>query len=365
MRGGNRFNCPKGIFNPNPVFILDQERAKKLNPGALSVLLGRQDRQVRFGVGGLVKLRPEYAKLSWEFGIPTLILEEMLYSWSGEIKSVARSLGREVNSPDQLTMVRGVAQVYGYVSEAQRARGAQVTDPPLRTKEILEEAAVLGPGPKAPVKKNAVVILGTSNFRNFVSGASNVKVIVQAIPGYDYTKGGEEERVESALQEAENSLLDYWGSDAGSHKVVAVYLGLYGNGSLFCEKRSKGVWVVSENAFSKPTIRARGYKRALNTEIVVELAKKRFSDATYVTVPPLPRMLSGFGSASLCLEYFKCFQQSLSGMSAEMEVLSLDVMGQVDEGCLAGLLGPDQIHWSDRGRALVKAVIDRHIVSLG
>ena len=67
-------------------------------------------------MGGLVKLRPEYAKLSWEFGIPTLILEEMLYSWSGEIKSVARSLGREVNSPDQLTMVRGVAQVYGYVS---------------------------------------------------------------------------------------------------------------------------------------------------------------------------------------------------------------------------------------------------------
>ena len=149
---------------------------------------------------------------------------------------------------------------------------------------------------------------------------------MQAIPGYDYTKGGEEERVESALQEAEKSLLDYWGSDAGSHKVVAVYLGLFGNGSLFCEKRSKGVWVVSENALSKQIIRARGYKRALNTEVVVELAKKRFSDATYVTMPPLPRMLSSFESSAKCMKFFRCFQESLACMANEMEVTLVDVM---------------------------------------
>ena len=43
--------------------------------------------------------------------------------------------------------------------------------------------------------------------------------------------------------------------------------------------------------------------------------------------------------------------------------LCYDVMGQVSESGLADLLSSDQIHWSDKGRALVRAVISRHIAT--
>ena len=120
---------------------------------------------------------------------------------------------------------------------------------------------------------------------------------------------------------------------------------------------------MGPTALLRPTIRARGYKRNLVTEILVELTKNRFGEVKFCIVPPLPRLYDGFGSAASCLKYFTDFQLDIEKMAAEMEFTTIDIMGQVSESGLADLLSSDQIHWSDKGRALVRAVISRHIAT--
>ena len=243
--GGGRQNqnqFSRGNFSSNPCFILDQDRVKKLNPGGLISFLGghaNDKKTVKFGVGGLVKLRPQFRGLSWDKGIPLDILEEVLFAWSGEIKSIALSLGREVNSPDQFSMVNGVALLFRHLAEEERARGASPSDPPPKVKDILAmgERADLDSGVAAPAKKDVVLVYGTSNFRGFEIDAANVKVICVSLPGYDYTKAGGEERFDQALEEGAKHADDYWGAECGKHKVVGVILALYGNGSLLCEKK--------------------------------------------------------------------------------------------------------------------------------
>ena len=51
-----------------------------------------------------------------------------------EIKEIARSLGREVNSPDQYSMVKGVFTSYKILAGSQRARGVPVDNPPPQNK---------------------------------------------------------------------------------------------------------------------------------------------------------------------------------------------------------------------------------------
>ena len=50
-------------------------------------------------------------------------------------------------------------------------------------------------------------------------------------------------------------------------------------------------------------------------------------------------------------------------MAADKELTMLDVMGQVNKRGLADLLGSDQIHCSDKGRALVRAVLSHQIAT--
>ena len=90
------------------------------------------------------------------------------------------------------------------------------------------------------------------------------------------------------------------------------------------KKNSRGVWSMGPTALLRPTIRARGYKRNLVTEILVELTKNRFGEMKFCIVPSLPRLYDGFGSAALCLKYFTDFQIDLEKMAAELELTTLD-----------------------------------------
>ena len=333
-----------------------------LNPGMLVNLLDDSGTIHKFGVGCRIELSPEYSNLSWDQGLPLPMLEEMVYAWASEIKEIARSLGREVNSPDQYSMVKGVFTSYKILAGSQRARGVPVDNPPPKTNDICEEERVGGaPEPVTlPAKKDVVVLLGTSNFKDLTFRTDKAHTIVRALPGYDFTKGNEE-RIDKALEEAALLADEYWGENRGSHRVIAVYLCIFGNGSLKMVKNNSGNWVVGEDAFAKAVLRARGYKRNLTTSIILELIEGRFGEVKTVAVPPLPRAVRDFSSEANCTGFFEEYENEVCKMAVEMEIGSVRVMEHLGGHGLMELLAPDQIHWTDKGRAIIRAVICKHI----
>ena len=123
------------------------------------------------------------------------------------------------------------------------------------------------------------------------------------------------------------------------------------------------VWSMGPTALLRSTIRARGYKRNLVTKILVELTRKCFWGVNIYIVPPPPRKLGGFELAAICVIYFEDFQTDLGKMTSDIELIMLDITGQVSERGLADQLGSDKIHWSDKGRALIRIVLSCHIVT--
>ena len=80
-----------------------------------------------------------------------------------------------------------------------------------------------------------------------------------------------------------------------------------------------------------------------------------------MAVPPLPRAVRDFSSEAKCTGFFEEYENEVCKMAVEMEIGSVRVMEHLGGHGLMELLAPDQIHWTDKGRAIIRAVICKHI----
>ena len=355
--GGDKF---KGnLHNSKPLFILDQERAQKLDPGALINRLSDKGKVVSFGTGNLISLRPQYRSLCWASGIPLVILEEWLYGWCGELRELAQTMGRNVILPDQECMVNGIGISYDFLAGKLRSQGVAVPDPPFRTRELLDERAARGPATAAPAeKRDVVLVIGTSNFRAMDFVSEKFKVFTLSIPGFDACKG-QEGKIEAAIDEGMLKAKDYWGVE--KKKIAKIYLAIFGNSAILMEK-VQNKWCICENSFAKGTLRARGFKRNFGVALIAEvISSKDLGSPEVVLVPPFPRVPEVFASDLDCWTYFKEYENDILKLATEMEFQCCLFMDQLDKSGLDDFLGPDKIHWSKQGAGFIKALISKHI----
>ena len=77
--------------------------------------------------------------------------------------------------------------------------------------------------------------------------------------------------------------------------------------------------------------------------------------------PPLPRAVRDFSSEAECTKFFLGYEKEICKMAEEMEIGSVRVLEHLGGHGLLELLAPDQIHWTDKGRAIIRAVLCKHI----
>ena len=125
------------------------------------------------------------------------------------------------------------------------------------------------PPPKVvkAIEHDAVLLLGSSIYRNIDLIISGFRTFSTSLPGLDLAKEGEGEKVVEGVKKLLEQAEDYW--EGEDKKVKAFALGIFGNAALKGEK-IEGKWGLASDAFNKSVIMKRNNVCELELTYIVE-----------------------------------------------------------------------------------------------
>ena len=354
------------------IFGIDKVRADKLCLEKVKHLIEGGEGEEgagpdKLGVGGLLQFNEQYVfeDASWAFGIPIQLLEDWCYALSTELQEVADSLGRRgVLAVSQISMVSGVGKVFGARNGKCRREGLPCDPPPSRWRELDAEAGTVGPSPPQVIKEikhDAILLLGSSIYRNIDPMISGFRTFSTALPGLDLAKEGEGEKVVEGVKKLLEQAEDYW--EGEDKKVKAIVLGIFGNAALKGEKK-EGKWGLASDAFNKSVIMKRNNVCELELTYIVEQIGKINLGAKIVLIPAIPRFPELFASEGECFNHFQKGEKRLAGFAEEMDLEISTFMETLDPSANPGgikkMLGTDSIHLNEYGKETLVNIILGH-----